>query len=201
MCWESDSLLIYQTSRSSVGLEHHFDIVGVRGPNPLVKTILENLIFTLYIWTGNSYNWLCSLNDACASDKDGSLINGFEIFGERWTTPLAYQKQKWSFPLTHGSHFNGVLGQWSTPLDCRSSISRVRISYTPPIWFSAKTLDEKSPTESWRVKLRKVSYHMSRFLVCSSALLGKPGSPGATGDLRDCITGVATLLDDSHGIR
>ena len=38
---------------------------------------------------------------------------------------------------------------------------------------------------------------MSRFLVCSSALLGKPGSPGATGDLRDCITGVATLLDDS----
>ena len=35
---------------------------------------------------------------------------------------------------------------------------------------------------------------MSRFLVCSSALLGKPGSPGATGDLRDCITGVATLL-------
>ena len=35
---------------------------------------------------------------------------------------------------------------------------------------------------------------MSRFLVCSSALLDKPGSPGATGDLRDCITGVATLL-------
>ena len=38
---------------------------------------------------------------------------------------------------------------------------------------------------------------MSRFLVCSSALLGQPGSPGATGDLRDCTTGVATLLDDS----
>ena len=35
---------------------------------------------------------------------------------------------------------------------------------------------------------------MSRFLVCSSALLGKPGSLGATRDLRDCITGVATLL-------
>ena len=31
-------------------------------------------------------------------------------------------------------------------------------------------------------------------LVCSSAMLGQPGSPGATGDLRDCITGVATLL-------
>ena len=65
------------------------------------------------------------------------------------------------------------------------------------IWFSGETLNEKSPTEPWRVKLRKVSHHMSRFLVCSSALLGKPGSPGATGDLRDCITGVATLLDDS----
>ena len=35
---------------------------------------------------------------------------------------------------------------------------------------------------------------MSRFLVCLGALLGQPGSPGATGDLRDCITGVATLL-------
>ena len=38
---------------------------------------------------------------------------------------------------------------------------------------------------------------MSRFLVCSSALLGKPGWDGATSHLRDCITGVATLLDDS----
>ena len=75
----------------------------------------------------------------------------------------------------------------------------------PPYFFSLvqlwNTLDTRSPTESWRVKLRKVSHHMSRFLVCSSALLGQPGSPGATGDLRDCITGVATLLDDSHGIR
>lgn len=35
---------------------------------------------------------------------------------------------------------------------------------------------------------------MSRFLVCSSALLGKPGCSGATEHLRDCITGVATLL-------
>ena len=35
---------------------------------------------------------------------------------------------------------------------------------------------------------------MGRFLVCSGALLDQPGSPGATGDLRDCITGVATLL-------
>ena len=83
---------------------------------------------------------------------------------------------------------------------CLTSVVGSLPSY-PAIWFSAKTLDEKSPNESWRVKLRKVSYHMSRFLVCSSALLGKPGSPGATGDLRDCITGVATLLDDSHGIR
>lgn len=65
------------------------------------------------------------------------------------------------------------------------------------LWFGSKMPNEKSPTEPWRVKLRKVSYQMSRFLVCSSALLGKPGSPGATGDLRDCITGVATLLDDS----
>jgi hypothetical protein len=35
---------------------------------------------------------------------------------------------------------------------------------------------------------------MSRFLVCSGALLDKPGSPGATGDLRDCITGVAITI-------
>ena len=34
-------------------------------------------------------------------------------------------------------------------------------------------------------------------LVCSSALLGQPGCSGATEHLRDCITGVATLLDDS----
>ena len=26
----------------------------------------------------------------------------------------------------------GVLGQWSTPPDCRSGISRVQIPYTPP---------------------------------------------------------------------
>ena len=38
---------------------------------------------------------------------------------------------------------------------------------------------------------------MSRFLVCSSALLGQPGCSGATEHLRDCTTGVATLLDDS----
>ena len=38
---------------------------------------------------------------------------------------------------------------------------------------------------------------MSRFLVCSSALLGQPGCSGATEHLRDCTTGVATLLDGS----
>lgn len=27
----------------------------------------------------------------------------------------------------------GALGQWSTPPDCRSGISRVRISYAPPL--------------------------------------------------------------------
>ena len=36
-------------------------------------------------------------------------------------------------PLRH----LGVLGQWSTPPDCRSGISRVRIPYTPP---SCKTV-------------------------------------------------------------
>lgn len=42
---------------------------------------------------------------------------------------------------------------------------------------------------------------MSRFLVCLGALLDQPGSPGATGDLRDCITGVATPSVRSHGMK
>ena len=46
-----------QTSRSSVGLECHFDIVEVEGSIPSVKTIfVEN---SLYLGCDVLYNYLC----------------------------------------------------------------------------------------------------------------------------------------------
>lgn len=48
-----------QTSRSSVGLECHFDIVEVEGSIPSVKTIfVEN---SLYLGRDVLYNYLCHL--------------------------------------------------------------------------------------------------------------------------------------------